>query len=163
MHRSSSRVLLPKTKPLQVVFENKESKEDRKSFMGEVCKAVCNSVKQYAEANDGVFPEKIVIYRDGVNAGQYSIAKKEAVALTEAIDDVYASPAGGAAKPVPRPNVAVVIVQKRIKTRIYLLDAGAVQNPCAGTVLDHDITMRDLYDFYLVSFPSLFYIDLENW
>ena len=39
-----------------------------------------------------------------------------------------------------------------------LLDAGAVQNPCAGTVLDHDITMRDLYDFYLVSFHSLFYI-----
>ena len=134
----------------QVVFENKESKEARQGFMGEVCKAVCNSVKQYAEANDGVFPEKIVIYRDGVNAGQYSIAKKEAMALTEAIDEIYTSP-GGAAKPLPRPNIAVVIVQKRIKTRIYLLDAGAVQNPCAGTVLDHDITMRDLYDFYLVS------------
>ena len=85
-----------------------------------------------------------------MNAGQYSIAKKEAMTLTEAIDEIYTSP-GGAAKPLPRPNIAVVIVQKRIKTRIYLLDAGAVQNPCAGTVLDHDITMRDLYDFYLVS------------
>ena len=137
---------------LQVVFENKESKESRQGFMGEVCKAVCNSVKQYAEANDGVFPEKIVIYRDGVNAGQYSIAKKEAATLTEAIDEIYTSPGGAAAKPLARPNIAVVIVQKRIKTRIYLLDAGAVQNPCAGTVLDHDITMRDLYDFYLVSF-----------
>ena len=74
------------------------------------------------------------------------------MALSEAIDEVYASPAGGAAaKPLPHPNIAVVIVQKRIKTRMYLLDAGAVLNPCAGTVLDHDITMRDLYDFYLVS------------
>ena len=61
-----------------MVFENKESKEAQKGFMGEVCKAVCHSVRQYAEANDGVFPEKIVLYRDGVNAGQYSIAKKEA-------------------------------------------------------------------------------------
>ena len=132
----------------QVVFENKE---DKKGFMAEVCKAVSNSVKRYAEANDCIFQEKIVIYRDGVNAGQYSIAKKEAVALTAAIEEVYTSPAG-AAKAVSRPSIAVVIVQKRINTRIYLLDAGAVQNPCAGTVLDHDITMRDLYDFYLVRY-----------
>ena len=38
----------------------------------------------------------------------------------------------------------------QIKTKFFLLDAGAVQNPCAGTVLDHDITRRDLYDYYLV-------------
>ena len=95
---------------LKVVFENKD---DRKSFMGEVCKAVRESVKRYAEANDGVLPEKIVIYRDGVNAGQYGIAKKEAVALTEAVEDVYTSPAG-AAKPTPRPSIAVVIVQKKV-------------------------------------------------
>jgi len=130
----------------QVVFENKE---DRKKFTEEVSRAICDSVKRYADSNDGVLPEKIVIYRDGVNAGQYAIAKKEAIALCEAIKEAYTAPAG-AAKPVPHPSIAIVVVQKKVKTKFFLLDAGTVQNPCAGTVLDHDITRRDLYDFYLV-------------
>ena len=43
------------------------------------------------------------------------------------------------------------MVNKRIKTKLVLENGGRIQNPAPGTVLDHTLTGRGCYDFYLVS------------
>lgn len=86
------------------------------------------------------------VFRDGVGSGQYHVAAREAKSTCEAITNLYAE--NGVAK---QANVTVVIVQKRVKTRMYLLSSEtATDNPPAGTVMDHTVTLRYFYDFYLV-------------
>ena len=43
------------------------------------------------------------------------------------------------------------MVQKRINTRIFALGGKNPDNPAPGTVLDHTVTKRDWFDFFLVS------------
>ena len=50
-----------------------------------------------------------------------------------------------------KPRLAVVVVQKRISTRIFGQGPQGYQNPPPGTVLDHTITRKGWYDFFLVS------------
>ena len=49
------------------------------------------------------------------------------------------------------PGLGFVVVQKRINTRIFLMAGKDCENPAPGTVLDHTVTKRDWYDFFLVS------------
>ena len=50
------------------------------------------------------------------------------------------------------PHFAVIVVQKRISTRIFSVDnRGGVGNAPPGTVVDHTVTKRGVRDFYLVS------------
>ena len=43
------------------------------------------------------------------------------------------------------------MVQKRINTRIFHQVGKELDNPPPGTILDHTVTKRDFYDFFLVS------------
>lgn len=50
-----------------------------------------------------------------------------------------------------KPTFTMVVVQKRISARFYVAkQGGEVVNPSPGSVLDHTVTRRGLYDFYLV-------------
>lgn len=49
-----------------------------------------------------------------------------------------------------KPPFTFVVVQKRINARFYLKKGAQAENPAPGSVLDHTITRRGLYDFYLV-------------
>lgn len=51
-----------------------------------------------------------------------------------------------------KPPFTFTIVQKRINARFYTCkdSSGQVENPSPGTVLDHTITRRGMYDFFLV-------------
>ncbi len=115
--------------------------------------AVRHAVVKNREANGGVWPERIVIYRDGVNAGNYGMMEREATGVREAIQELYDD------NKAAFKSVTVAVVQKRVKTRVYHTPVqeqeGAASelpaaNPPAGTVLDHTVTLRTRYDFYLV-------------
>jgi len=41
-------------------------------------------------------------------------------------------------------------VQKRINTRLFAINGGKLENPAPGCVVDHTITRRFLFDFFLV-------------
>ena len=43
------------------------------------------------------------------------------------------------------------MVQKWINTRIFHQVGKELDNPPPGTILDHTVTKRDFYDFFLVS------------
>ncbi len=75
--------------------------------------AFSNAIKQYYEVNN-FFPEKIIIFRDGVSDGQLSyVAEHEVKQLRTCFGENYS------------PKMSVVIVQKRINARLF---GNAVRN-----------------------------------
>lgn len=101
-----------------------------------------SALKKYYDVN-GAFPERIVIYRDGVGDGQLKYATEwEIPQIMSCFSTVNASYS---------PKLTVVIVQKRINCRIFQELGGGYSNPPPGTVVDHTVTRRDWYDFFLVS------------
>ena len=81
-------------------------------------------------------PDRIIVFRDGVGDGQMHVVKDyEAEQLRQCFSlfgDTYA------------PKMAVIVVQKRISTRIFQRGgAQSLSNPPPGTVADHTITRKN--------------------
>jgi len=108
-----------------------------------IAEAIGQACKVWAEANGGQWPGQVVVYRDGVTTGQFSSTRREAGAVANTVE-ALALEAGNAAT-----NVTYVQVQKKIPSRLYTPGAKA-ENPPPGVVLDHTVTLRDWYDFYIV-------------
>lgn len=105
-----------------------------------------SSLKKYHEINH-TLPDRIVVYRDGVGDGQLkTVAGYEVQQLSECFVHFGVN---------YHPKMAVVIVSKRINARIFAAQGGGprpkLDNPGPGTVLDHTITRKDWYDFFLIS------------
>merc|ERR1719494_1283152 len=104
--------------------------------------AFVKAIKEYYKANHA-WPEKILVFRDGVGDSQLTlIAKYEATQFKDTFRHVAAN---------YNPSFGFVVVQKRTNTRIFQLGGKAPENPAPGTILDHTVTKRDWYDFFLVS------------
>jgi len=104
--------------------------------------AFIKSLKKYYEVNHN-WPDTVIVFRDGVGDSQLAVsAKYEAEQFKDCfrhISDNYS------------PGLGFVVVQKRINTRIFLMAGKEPENPAPGTILDHTVTRRDWYDFFLVS------------
>ena len=104
--------------------------------------AFVRAAREYYKAQHA-WPEKVLVFRDGVGDTQLStVASYEADQFRDSfrhISDDYS------------PSFGFVVVQKRINTRIFARGSKAPENPPPGTVLDHTVTKRDWYDFFLVS------------
>lgn len=98
------------------------------------------ALKFFHQTNN-ILPQKIIVYRDGVGAGQVS-----AVTLHETpqIKACFAEFGQGY-----NPELMVMIVTKRINTRLMERQPNGVQNPPAGTLVTTGCTTADGYDFYL--------------
>ncbi|XP_022189829.2 piwi-like protein Ago3 [Nilaparvata lugens] len=92
---------------------------------------------------NGKFPTKVVFFRDGVGDGQLKTVHDHEVPQLE---NVMRSIQKGY-----EPKIAFIIVQKRINTRLFTLGRREEENPLPGTVMDHTITRRYYYDFFIVS------------
>ncbi|XP_054156128.1 piwi-like protein Ago3 [Oppia nitens] len=104
-------------------------------------------VRKYSEVNN-VLPQKIVIYRDGVSDGQLqTVSDYELVQIQNALLDY------GKSYNNYDPSVSMIVVQKRVNAKLFLIQAGASElgNPPPGSVIDHSITRRNYYDFYLIN------------
>jgi len=105
------------------------------------------ALRKYHEINHEL-PERIIVYRDGVGDGQLQVVANYEV---EQLSDCFAL-FGESYKP----KMAVIVVQKRINLRIFAVGNGGngqrrLDNPPPGTILDHKVTRRDWFDFFLVS------------
>ncbi|KAG0411858.1 hypothetical protein HPB47_010996 [Ixodes persulcatus] len=106
--------------------------------------AMLEAIVKYYEVNHK-HPDRIFVFRDGVGDGQLSyVSDYEIEQLVQSFVNV---------SPDYKPSIAVVVVQKRINTRIFArLNGGReLDNPTPGTVVDHEVTRRDWCDFFLVS------------
>jgi len=104
------------------------------------------AAKKFQEVS-GLFPDRVFVYRDGVGDGQIpAVQEYEVPQMRTGLE--LATPPGNAV-----PKLAVVVVQKRIDTRMILKSGPqGFDNPKSGTVLDRGVT-RVSYeqDFFLVS------------
>ncbi|CAG5115063.1 unnamed protein product [Candidula unifasciata] len=101
-----------------------------------------NALRKYHSVNH-FLPEKIVIYRDGVGDGQLNVLADHEVKQLHRSFSSFGDYS---------PQCTTVCVQKRINTRIFKKERdGEVGNPLPGTVVDHTVTRRDRYDFFIVS------------
>ncbi len=106
--------------------------------------AFVSGLRKYHHHN-GRFPEYVIVFRDGVGDGQLgTVAKHEVSQMKKCFEECNI--------PQPHPRFVFVVVQKRISTRIYTNPKeGEFGNPPPGSVVDHQVTRRDMYDFFLVS------------
>ncbi|KUI56682.1 Protein argonaute 12 [Cytospora mali] len=103
--------------------------------------------------NHDLFPENIIVFRDGVSEGQYQMVKQmELPLLRQACDEVYS------AADQAKPRITIVIVTKRHHKRFYptteeTSDNGS--NCMAGTVIDQGITEARSWDFCIIPHTAL--------
>lgn len=100
------------------------------------------ALKKYHDENHSL-PEKIFVFRDGVGDGQLEIVSNYEIKQLQdcfpLLNDSY------------HPKMCVVVVQKRISQRLFAIQNGGLDNPAPGSVLDHTVTRKDWFDFFLVS------------
>ena len=101
----------------------------------------------FANQNGGMYPHQLIFYRDGVGEQQ-----KKAIMTgeIEQIKQAIASKKDKDGNPIDC-KILFLMVNKRVKTKLILDNGGRLMNPPPGTVLDHTLTNRGSYDFYLVS------------
>lgn len=114
----------------------------KEEFMNGLCASLEKSLRVYQKLN-AVLPQKIIIFRDGVGDGQLRMCSEyEIPQLQEAckiLDPNYS------------PELVFIVVQKRINTRMFRIDGQSnLDNPNPGTVLDHTVTRRHHFDYFLV-------------
>ncbi|KAF4074205.1 hypothetical protein AMELA_G00236870 [Ameiurus melas] len=117
------------------------------------------ALQKYYEVNHS-FPEKIVIYRDGVSDGQLKTVELYEIPQILKCFETF---------PNCEPKLVFIVVQKRINTTLYALRGDRLGTPPPGTVLDHTVTSGEWVDFYLMAhsirqgcgFPT-HYISLFN-
>lgn len=92
-----------------------------------------------------VYPDKIIIYRDGVSDGQLEMVVNYEIPQIEKafamIDANY------------KPKMAVIVVKKRGNTRFFAKYGpnSPLTNPPCGSVMDTVVTKKEWFDFFLIS------------
>ncbi|XP_015176453.1 PREDICTED: piwi-like protein 1 [Polistes dominula] len=100
-----------------------------------------SAIDEYKRRN-GNYPNRIIVYRDGVGDGQIQvITNYEVKQLLETFTRI---------DPNYKPQLSVIVVQKRINTRLFYEEKGNLINPGSGTIIDSFITRANFYDFFLV-------------
>ncbi|CAK9832967.1 Piwi-like protein Ago3 [Anthophora retusa] len=108
--------------------------------MLQIC--LISSIKAYYKHNKR-YPDRIIVYRDGVGDGQIdTVIKYEVKQFLATFKNI---------EPSYQPTLTVIIVQKRINTRLFAKCSMGLENPPSGTVVDSYITKPAIYDFFLVS------------
>ncbi|KAM3737894.1 hypothetical protein ACB098_09G091200 [Castanea mollissima] len=101
-------------------------------------------VQLYAQLNNNVLPDHIVVFRDGVSEGQFEmVLNEELLDLKMALQKIKYSPV-----------ITLIVAQKRHQTRLFLeneRDGGRTGNVSPGTVVDTTIVHPFEFDFYLCS------------
>ncbi|KAI0267268.1 argonaute-like protein [Gloeopeniophorella convolvens] len=129
---------------LRIQESKKEMITDLRDMMEERLLAFRNKNRE--------LPQKIIVYRDGVSEGQFSIVVSDEIPkMREAFRKFDTQ--------TPyRPKLTVVICGKRHHTRFYPTEAANADhngNPKAGTVVDRGVTAIYEFDFFLQAHGGL--------
>jgi len=99
-----------------------------------------DSLRKFHELR-GALPQRIIVFRDGVGEGQLnSVINHEVEQMIQCFSAFGVQ---------YQPKLAVVVVSKRIHTRIMSKAGGQVNNPLPGTLVTSGCTGPDMYEYYL--------------
>ena len=100
------------------------------------------------EKQNKKFPDRVLVFRDGVSEGQFDLVlKHEKPAILESLKKVKC-----------KAKLSIAICGKRHHTRFYptrVEDADRTSNTKAGTVVDKGVTSVYDFDFYLQAHSGL--------
>jgi len=123
-------------------FSRATIQETHQELSNNLTITVRSACEHYKKVNQ-FYPDKIIIYRDGVSDGQLkSVIEYEIPQIKKAfplLEDNY------------DPGLAVVIVKKRGNARFFTMSSPEVGNVPCGTVVDTVVTRHEWFDFYLIS------------
>ncbi len=127
----------------------------RQEMVSDLCDMFVSRLHIWQKWNKQALPENILIYRDGVSEGQYSIVLDlELPEIRKACEKTY--PASDTKKGVP--YISIIVVGKRHHTRFYPTKASEADersgNTQNGTVVDRGITEARNWDFFLQAHSS---------
>ena len=121
---------------------------------------------EYSDRNNGMLPEQIIVYRDGVSEGQFNAALQSEI---KALSKTFAEKREGY-----EPKVTYIVVQKRHHTRYSSLSfqtinvlyfrffpqnvaegVGRAKNVPPGLVVDTDVVSKIHFDYFLNSHEGI--------
>lgn len=107
---------------------------------------VTKALNTYQSKHD-TLPSVIFFYRGGVSEGDLLYVRDvELHHLTKTLEERYK------AQNIEIPlRMAYIVVSKKINTRFFQRNGGDIRNPDPGTVIDNTVTLKERYEFFLVS------------
>ncbi|KAF5350531.1 hypothetical protein D9756_008708 [Leucocoprinus leucothites] len=124
--------------------------ESKKEMITHLEDMMFERLKVYQSKNKQQLPDRVLVYRDGVSEGQFSIViDQEKPLILNAFRRINIK---------YRPKLTIVICGKRHHTRFFPTeqkDADNKANPLPGSVTDRGITSVYHFDFYLQAHGSL--------
>lgn len=128
-------------------FSKPTIQEKREELVNGLTAAMESALTKFKVFNN-FLPDTVILYRDGVGNGQFEFVKGYEI---QQFKDAFKRVA-----PDYSPKLTFIIVQKRINSKFFRVYDGktgpaSMSNPPPGSILDHTITSRYLYDFYMVS------------
>jgi hypothetical protein len=105
------------------------------------------------KGKSGALPQRVLVYRDGVSEGQFSIVVGEELPAIKAAFRKMDSP-----RAPYTPKLTIVICGKRHHTRFYPTEQAHADrdgNPRPGTVVDRGVTAVYHFDFFLQAHGGL--------
>ena len=115
------------------------------------------ALMNFFEATDGKKPHAIIYFRDGLSEGQYDkVVKFEMTMLRQGIQRVQKD---------YRPGITMLSVQRHHNVKFFCENShdcvGKAMNVPSGTVVDHDVTSPDHYDFYMYAHAGMMVRNLK--
>ncbi|GMR57291.1 hypothetical protein PMAYCL1PPCAC_27486, partial [Pristionchus mayeri] len=90
-----------------------------------------------------VYPDRLVIIRDGVSASQMIVAASQELNSTKQAWKMCA-------RGVKCPPITYIVAQKKHKTRFNEKEDGTVKNAPIGTIVDKGVVTPHMFDFYMI-------------
>lgn len=121
--------------------------ESKKEMITELDIMITERLLLWHKKNGARWPEKLIVYRDGVSEAQFhQVLAQELPLIQKACREI--TPGNKC-----NPKISIIIVGKRHHTRFYPTDENSADkksgNPQPGTVVDRGVTAVYEYDFYL--------------
>ncbi|XP_050076916.1 protein argonaute-3 [Anopheles maculipalpis] len=116
--------------------------EHKEELLNGLCVSLEKTLQVYRRRNC-TLPQKIIIFRDGISDSAMTVCEEYEIPQLEAACKTIA--------PDYSPKITFVVIQKRIITRLFSMSGDGIGNAPAGSVLDHTVTRRCKYDFFLVA------------
>ena len=124
----------------------------QQEMITEIGQMFAHLYKEYEEKN-GHFPEKVIVYRDGISDAQFrNVRDIELCSIKKCFGKLVNEDKYRHLSDDPPPEVIFIIVQKRHRTRFVPENPndgrGPVGNVAPGTVVDTDVISVQKFDFY---------------